>query len=85
MTTFDNDDTGLKLPPLGIGCWSFGGGSYWGDQDQSDVEAVVSRALDIGCDYFDTAEMYNDGDSEVSLGKALKGRRDRALIFSSWV
>ncbi len=72
----------FELPLLGVGCWSFGGGSYWGKQDQRDVDAVVHRALDIGCDFFDTAEAYNDGASEESLGKALKGRRAQAIIGS---
>lgn len=72
----------LKLPKLGIGCWSFGGGSYWGEQSQSDAEAIVSMSLENGLNYFDTAEMYNDGDSEKSLGLALKGRRSEAIIGS---
>ncbi|MFC1712058.1 aldo/keto reductase [Candidatus Poribacteria bacterium] len=75
-------NSSLELPLLGIGCWSFGGGSYWGEQDQRDVDVVVHRALDIGCDFFDTAEAYNDGASEESLGKALKGRRSQATIGS---
>lgn len=70
----------LKLPPVGIGCWAFGGGAYWGGQDQTDVDRVVARALDAGLNYFDTAEVYNDGASEESLGRSLAGRRDRALI-----
>lgn len=72
--------TGLELPVLGLGCWSFGGGSYWGEQDQRDVDDVVHQALDIGCNYFDIAEAYNDGASEESLGKALKGKRSQAII-----
>ncbi len=70
----------LELPVLGVGCWSFGGGAYWGAQSQHDVDAVVARALDLGLNYFDTAEVYNDGASERSLGMALRGRRDRAVI-----
>jgi len=70
----------LHLPALGIGCWAFGGGSYWGAQEQDDVDRVVARALDAGLNYFDTAEAYNDGASEESLGKALRGRRTEALI-----
>jgi aryl-alcohol dehydrogenase-like predicted oxidoreductase len=66
--------------PLGIGCWSFGGGSYWGPQDQKDIEEVVHCALDQGINYFDTAELYNDGKSEESLGIALKKRRHEAII-----
>jgi aryl-alcohol dehydrogenase-like predicted oxidoreductase len=75
--------SGLRLPVLGLGTWSFGGGAYWGPQDQTDVDDVVARALDHGVTYFDTAEMYNAGASEASLGRALRGgRRDRAIIGS---
>jgi myo-inositol catabolism protein IolS len=74
--------SGLTLPSLGLGCWAFGGGQYWGAQSQSDVEAVVHAALDAGVTYFDTAEGYNDGASERSLGAALAGRREQAIIGS---
>ncbi len=72
--------SGIQLSVLGIGCWSFGGGEYWGVQEESDVRAVVHAALDYGINYFDTAEGYNEGRSEASLGKALKGRRHEAII-----
>jgi myo-inositol catabolism protein IolS len=75
-------DSGLSLPALGLGCWAFGGGQYWGPQSDADVEAVVDRALDVGMTYFDTAEAYNAGASETALGRVLagEGRRARALI-----
>jgi aryl-alcohol dehydrogenase-like predicted oxidoreductase len=73
---------GLALSKIGIGCWPFGGGAYWGDQNQKDVEAVVHTAIDRGITVFDTARMYNDGASEVSLGKALAGYRDKAFVIS---
>jgi len=73
----------LKLSAFGVGCWSFGGGAYWGECRQEDTDAVVRRAVDLGITYFDTAEAYNDGRSESSLGQALKGiPRDRVLIGS---
>jgi myo-inositol catabolism protein IolS len=74
--------SGMVVSALGIGCWSFGGGSgdYWGPQDERDAASVVSAALDCGINYFDTAELYNDGCSEESLGRALAGRRHHALI-----
>jgi len=72
----------LHVGVLGLGCWQFGGGSYWGAQDQRDVERVVHGALDTGVNYFDTAEVYNDGASERSLGEALRGRRGEAIIGS---
>lgn len=72
--------SGLELPVIGVGVWCFGGGDYWGRQNQSDADAIVARAIELGCNYFDTAEMYNDGASEESFGRALKGRREKAII-----
>jgi aryl-alcohol dehydrogenase-like predicted oxidoreductase len=73
----------LKLPVLGVGAWAFGGGEYWGPVSQSDVNDVVRCAVDLGCNFFDTAEMYNQGASESSLGIAIKGiAREKLLIGS---
>lgn len=75
--------SGLKLSALGVGCWSFGGGEYWGEQDQKDVDEVVRRAVDLGITFFDTAEVYNQGRSEESLGRAIRGlSRDKLIIGS---
>jgi aryl-alcohol dehydrogenase-like predicted oxidoreductase len=70
----------IELSPLGIGCWSFGGGDYWGPQQDGAEREVVAAALDHGVVYFDTAPQYNDGQSEEALGRALRGRRHRAVI-----
>ena len=72
--------SGIEISPMGIGCWSYGGGDYWGSQAQSDVTAVANAALDAGINFFDTAEGYNDGRSEEALAVALKGRRHEAVI-----
>lgn len=73
----------LQLSVLGIGCWTFGGGQYWGKQEQSDVNDVVHAAVDCGINYFDSAEAYNEGRSESSLAIARQGLpRDKLLIGS---
>jgi aryl-alcohol dehydrogenase-like predicted oxidoreductase len=84
MQTRTCGSTGLTLPVLGVGVWSFGGTStdYWGSQDDRDAAEVVARAIDLGANYFDTAEMYNEGHSEEALGRALRGRRAEALVGS---
>jgi myo-inositol catabolism protein IolS len=82
MKTRTLGTSGLQVSILGMGCWQYGGGSYWGHQSQKDVDEVVHRSLDFGINYFDTAEVYNDGASEISLGLSLKGRRERAIIGS---
>jgi aryl-alcohol dehydrogenase-like predicted oxidoreductase len=84
MNQAQNNGKGPELSKLGIGSWSFGGNEedYWGAQDQGEVEALVEAALDQGITYFDTAEAYNDGRSEESLGRALNARRAQAVIGS---
>jgi len=62
----------FTLSELGVGGWSFGGGEYWGEQEQADIDAVTKKALEQGVYYFDTAEAYDNGKSEEALGKALK-------------
>jgi aryl-alcohol dehydrogenase-like predicted oxidoreductase len=74
-------NSGLKLSELGTGCWSFGGGDYWGEQNQKDVNNVVHASVDMGINYFDTAEAYNEGRSESSLGEAIDGiPRDKIIV-----
>ncbi|MEO7414883.1 MAG: aldo/keto reductase [Opitutaceae bacterium] len=80
MQTRTCPGSGLSLPILGVGCFSFGGGTYWGEQSQRDVDDVVAAALDLGVNFFDTAETYNNGASESALGDALRGRRDAAIV-----
>jgi predicted aldo/keto reductase-like oxidoreductase len=46
--------------------------------------AVVQRALEVGITYFDTAECYQGGNSEIMLGKGLKGRREEAVVATKW-
>ena len=77
--------SGLTLSVLGLGCWSFGGGEYWGPVEQSDVDTVVRRAFELGITYFDTAEAYNDGRSEASLGRALRGLPREQVVIGTKV
>lgn len=77
------ESANIELSVLGTGCWTFGGGDYWGIQNQKDVNEVVHASVDLGINYFDTAEVYNDGRSELSLGEAIKGiARDKIVIGS---
>ncbi len=64
---------GPTVSALGLGCWAFGGGEYWGRQSQEDVNKVVHRSFEAGITLYDTAEAYNEGRSEESLGAAIAG------------
>lgn len=72
----------LEVSVISLGCWVLGGDSTWGAQDEKDSIATVHAAMDAGINFFDTAEVYSDGRSEEILGKALAGRRDRAIVAS---
>jgi aryl-alcohol dehydrogenase-like predicted oxidoreductase len=78
-------NTDLELSILGAGCWAFGGGEYWGHQNQKDVEDVVHKAVELGINYFDTAESYNEGRSEKSLGLAIKNLPREKIILGTKV
>jgi len=80
MQTLQLGPSDLRVTPFALGCWSFGGGRYWGDQDSALSIATVHAALDAGINFFDTAEAYEQGTSERVLGQALRDRRDQAII-----
>jgi aryl-alcohol dehydrogenase-like predicted oxidoreductase len=68
----------LEVSELGLGC-------YFGRRlDFAQFEPVVHAALDAGINFFDTADIYGEGDSEQFLGRALTGRRDRAVIATKF-
>ena len=73
-------NSSLMVSPIGVGFWGIIGGDYWGAQDETDTVGAVQAALDSDINFFDTAEGYGDGYSEVMLGRALLGRRDEAII-----
>ena len=78
-TTLGN--TEIQVSRLALGCWAFGGDKFWGPQDDKDSTDTVSAALDHGITFFDTAEGYGPaGRAETVLGKALQGRREKAVI-----
>jgi aryl-alcohol dehydrogenase-like predicted oxidoreductase len=81
--TLGNSD--LPLTPIGYGAWAIGGGNWefgWGAQDESESIAAIERALDSGIGWIDTAAVYGLGHSEEVVGKALKGRAQKPLIFT---
>ena len=69
--------TGVKVSAMGLGGYHLGSA----ETDQAANE-IVAKALDHGVDFFDNAWEYHDGLSEERLGKALKGKRDRAFVMT---
>lgn len=73
-------DTGIKVSPLVLGTWEFALDQTWGEQDEAASMAVIHAALDAGINFFDSAERYGNGTSEKLLGRAIAGKRDKAVI-----
>jgi len=76
--------SGLRIPVLSYGTATFGGTNdffkKWGQIDIQKASRLADICLEYGANFFDTADVYSQGDSEQILGAALKGKRDRALI-----
>jgi len=75
--------TGLRVSEVGFGAWAIGGnahGNSYGPTDDAGSIAAVRRAVELGCTFFDTADVYGWGHSEEILGRALEGRRDEVSI-----
>ena len=76
-------DTNLKVSRLCIGCMSFGGPAAKGFEwtlEYDGAKKVIDRAIDLGINFFDTADVYSNGKSEQIVGRALQGRRDDVVL-----
>jgi aryl-alcohol dehydrogenase-like predicted oxidoreductase len=71
--------TGLMVSPVGIGCSRLGG-VFYNDTTRTDEINMVRQAIDAGITLFDTADMYSKGQSEVVVGKGIKGRRGDVVV-----
>jgi len=86
----------LEVSALGMGCWAIGGPwtwaqpgrepypAGWGNMDDEESVRAVHAALDMGVNFFDTAANYGAGHSEIVLGRALKGNRDKVIIATKF-
>ena len=73
--------TGMEVSRICLGCMSFGS-SDWREWvlDDEESTAIIDRAIDLGINFFDTANMYSNGESERILGDALEGYREESVV-----
>ncbi len=74
---------GLEVSAIGLGCMGMGSKSY-GPADENESITTLHRAIELGCTFFDTAEIYGPFANEELLGRALKGRRDQVTIATKF-
>ena len=79
--------SGLKVSAIGLGTWQFAfkGWGYGNEFQRNDAIKLVHRALDLGVNFFDTAEVYGRGKSEEILGEAIRDRRDEVVVATKFL
>ncbi len=87
--------SGLQVSAMGLGCWAIGGPWYfsdgrerwaagWGNVDDDESIRAIHAGLDHGINFLDTAANYGAGHSERVIARALKGRREQAVIATKF-
>ena len=69
--------TGYRISEVSLGAWQIG--NAWGNVSEADAERLLNRAIDMGINFFDTADVYGDGRSERLIARVLCGRKDAVV------
>jgi aryl-alcohol dehydrogenase-like predicted oxidoreductase len=82
MKTRKLGNTGIEIPAIGLGC--MGMSSVYGAADDATSIAVIHRALELGINLLDTADIYGTGGNEELVGRAIRGKRDQVVLATKF-
>jgi aryl-alcohol dehydrogenase-like predicted oxidoreductase len=82
MKTRKLGNQGLVVTELGLGC--MGMSQFYGPRDDAESTATLERAIELGLDFFDTADVYGTGHNEELVGKVLRKHRNRVIIATKF-
>ncbi len=82
MKTVKLGQQGLKVPAVGLGC--MGMSEFYGQSDDTENLKILDEALEIGCNFWDTSDMYGPFTNERLLGKALEYRREKVILATKF-
>ena len=71
--------TGFEVSEVSLGTWQVGGG-WGGPFDDRAAEEILNRAIDLGVNFFDTADVYSDGRSEAAVAKVVRSRPEEVYV-----
>src|SRR5688500_13098010 len=71
----------MRVSEISLGTWAFG--SEWGEVSDEDSYASLNRAIDLGVNFLDTADVYGDGRSERLIGRLLEDRRGDEIFVAT--
>jgi aryl-alcohol dehydrogenase-like predicted oxidoreductase len=74
-------ETGMRVSEISLGTWAFGGD--WGPVGEDDAYAALNRAVELGVNFLDTADVYGDGRSERLIGRLLKDRPNDEILVAT--